>query len=69
MTAAAFSLSSAAALCISSDAKIADTTAIRILSEIQAVLQDDDKTDFDVVDEIICIFEKYHICTGTRHDF
>lgn len=49
--------------------KIADTTAIQILSEIQKVIQDENQSDFDVIEEIVCIFEKYKIDAGFRHDF
>jgi len=49
--------------------KIADTTAINALSEIQNVIQNYDISDFDAVEEIVCIFEKYKISAGARHDF
>ena len=49
--------------------KIADTTAINALSEIQTVIQKDNISDFDAVEEIVNIFEKYNISAGTRHDF
>ena len=49
--------------------KIADTTAINALSEIQNVIQNDDISDFDAMEQIVCIFEKYKISVGTRHDF
>ncbi len=49
--------------------KIADTTAISALSEIQNVIQNEDISDFDAVEEIVCIFEKYKISAGARHDF
>ena len=49
--------------------KIADTTSIKVLSEIKDVICDDTKSDFDVVEEIVCIFQKYHINFGVRHDF
>ncbi len=49
--------------------KIADTTAINALSEIQKVIQDENISDFDAVEEIVCIFEKYKIRVGIRHDF
>ena len=50
--------------------EIAQTTAISALSEIQQVIQDDDKyDDFEAVERIVCIFEKYNISAGTRHDF
>lgn len=49
--------------------KMVDTKAVRILQEIQDVLACDSKSDFDVVEEIVCIFEKYHISAEGRHDF
>lgn len=49
--------------------QIADTTAIKMLSEIQKVIKDESYSDFEAVEEIICIFEKYNIDSGFRHDF
>ena len=49
--------------------QIADTTAIKMLSEIQKVIKTEKYSDFDAIDEIICIFEKYNIDCGSRHDF
>ena len=49
--------------------RIADTTAICALSEIQSVLKSDIDSDFDVVESIVCIFEKYHLDFGGQHDF
>ncbi len=49
--------------------QIAQTTAISALSEIQKIIQNDELSDFDAVEEIVLIFEKYHICCGGRHDF
>ena len=49
--------------------KVVNTKAVRILQEIQDVLADDLKSDFDVVEEIVCIFEKYNISAEGRHDF
>ncbi len=49
--------------------KIADTIAINALSEIQKVIQNEDISDFDAIEEIVCIFEKYKISAGVRHDF
>ena len=49
--------------------EIADTTAIKVLSEIKEIIHDEEKEAFDVVEEIVCIFEKYHIDIGGRHDF
>lgn len=49
--------------------EIANTTAINILSEIQTTIRNENYSDFDVVEEIVCIFEKYNIDSGYRHDF
>ena len=49
--------------------KITDTTAINALSEIRCVIQNDTLSDFETVERIICIFEKYNIIAGDRHDF
>lgn len=49
--------------------KIADTTAINALAEIQNVIQNEAISDFDTVEQIVCIFEKYKINAGIRHDF
>ncbi len=48
---------------------IADTTAIQILSEIQKAIKNEDYSDFEAMEEIVCIFEKYQIDCGIRHDF
>ncbi len=48
--------------------RIADTTATRALGEIQEVLKSD-IDDFDMIEEIVLIFEKYGIDAGNCHDF
>ena len=49
--------------------EIANTTAINALSEIQGVLQNYNYDDFDTVEKIVRIFEKYEISAGAAHDF
>ncbi len=49
--------------------KIADTVAIKMLSEIQTIIKNDDYSDFDIVENIVCVFEKYGIDFGACHDF
>lgn len=49
--------------------KIAESTAISVLSEIQQIIQNDDMSDFYAIEAIVRIFEKYHINAGIRHDF
>ena len=49
--------------------QIADTTAVQMLSKIQKVIKDEYYSDFDAIEEIVCIFEKYNIDFGFRHDF
>lgn len=48
--------------------KIADSVAIRALSEIQKILQSDDY-DEEVVEQIVSVFEKYNLDFGSRHDY
>ena len=48
--------------------EIADTTAIMALSEIQGILADD-LDDFEKVERIVCVFEKYNLNAGCCHDF
>ena len=49
--------------------EIADTSAINMLREIQQIIKNDDYSDFEMVDEITCVFEKYKIDFGSCHDF
>ena len=48
---------------------IADTTATLILSEIKKIISNENISDFDAIEQIVIIFEKYGIDAGTRHDF
>ena len=50
-------------------AKTVDTKATQILQEIQNILANEDLSDFEIVEEIVCIFEKHKLSTGGRHDF
>ncbi|MBE7028064.1 MAG: hypothetical protein E7407_03410 [Ruminococcaceae bacterium] len=49
--------------------QIADTTATQMLTEIQKVIKNENYSDFDAIEEIVCIFERYNIGCGFRHDF
>lgn len=49
--------------------EIADTIAIKALSEIQEVLNNYEYNDFEIVEKIVCIFEKYDLSSGSAHDF
>ena len=61
-------------ICIDAD-KISDTTATKMIEEIQKVLVtyganfNDKNSDFKIVEEIVNIFEKYGISAGACHDF
>ena len=48
---------------------VVDTVAIKILSEIQEVIKNDDFSDFEIVEEIVRIFENNKIDFGNCHDF
>ena len=49
--------------------QIADTTATQMLSEIQKIIREEKYSDFEAIEEIVCIFDKYNIDFGFRHDF
>ena len=49
--------------------KIADTTATKVLGEIQQVLHKNELDDFEKVEDIVVIFEKYNLDAGVCHDF
>ena len=48
---------------------IAITVAIKILAEIQEIIKNDSYSDFERIEEIVCVFEKYKIDFGNCHDF
>lgn len=48
---------------------IANTVAIKILAEIQEIIKNDSYSDFERIEEIVCVFEKYKIDFGNGHDF
>lgn len=49
--------------------EITDTIAIRMLAEIQHIIKNDAYSDFETIEEIMRVFEKYNIDFGSRHDF
>ncbi len=51
------------------ESKVADMVAVKVLSEIQQILQTNELDDFKVVEEIVLIFEKYNLNVGSCHDF
>ncbi len=48
---------------------IANTVVIKILAEIQEIIKNDSYSDFELIEEIVCVFEKYKIDFGNCHDF
>ncbi len=48
---------------------IADTVATKALKEIQEIVQNDKLADFDMVENIVCVFEKYKPDFGECHNF
>ena len=49
--------------------KIADTSATNALGEIQNVLHKSELDDFEMIEEIVLIFQKYNLDAGICHDF
>lgn len=50
-------------------AQTVDTRATQILQEIQNILANEKLSDFEIVEEIVCIFEKNNLSTEGCHDF
>ena len=48
---------------------VANTMAINILAEIQEIIKNKNYSDFKKVEEIVCLFEKNKIDSGSCHDF
>lgn len=48
---------------------VANTMAINILAEIQEIIKNENYTDFEKVEAIVCLFEKNEIDSGSCHDF
>jgi len=49
--------------------KIVETRCYGALQRIQAIIQNDDLSDFDCVEAIVRLFETLGSDGGTRHDF
>ena len=49
--------------------KIANTTAIKVLGEVQQVLRTNELDDFEMIERIVLIFEKYNFDAGSCHGF
>ncbi len=49
--------------------QIADTVATNMLREIQSIIKNENYSDSEAIEEIVCIFEKYRINFGFRHNF
>ena len=48
--------------------EVSNSTAVEMIKEIQQVLINKEN-DFEIVEDIVCIFEKYNISAGACHDF
>ena len=48
---------------------VADTKAIEILSLIQGIIKNEEYNDFEAIEEIVSVFERYGLDFGYRHDF
>ncbi len=41
--------------------EVADTAAIKMLAEIKSIIRNENYSDFDAIEKIVCLFEKYQI--------
>ena len=46
-----------------------ENQSAEILQRICTIIRNDKLTDFEMVEEIVCIFEEYNIWCGGCHDF
>ena len=49
--------------------EIIETQSYLALQKIQTIIQNDDLSDFECIEEIVCLFEKLGSNGGNRHDF
>lgn len=49
--------------------RIIETESFMILNEIRNIIQNQELSDFDIVENIVIIFEKHNISSGSQHDF
>lgn len=48
---------------------IIDTSATNMIFEIQQIIKNDSYSDFEIVEKIVSVFEKYNVDFGSCHDF
>ena len=48
--------------------KITNTVAINILAEIQKIIKNNNYSDFEMIEEIVKVFEKYKLDFGSCND-
>ncbi len=51
------------------ESKVADSRAIIILDAVREILCREGLSDFEIVDEIVMLFNRYNIDCGNCHDF
>lgn len=49
--------------------EITNSTAVLVLAQIQGIIKNDAYSDFEAIEEIVKVFEKYNLDFGNRHDF
>lgn len=48
---------------------IIDTSATNMIFEIQQIIKNDSYSDFEIVEKIVSVFEKYNVDFGSCHNF
>lgn len=49
--------------------KVFNEKCFELLDKIKAVIKNDSLSDFECIEEILCLFEEYGIGIENRHDF
>ncbi|MCL2568190.1 MAG: hypothetical protein FWE12_01975 [Oscillospiraceae bacterium] len=50
-------------------AEIVEQQSYAALQKIKAIIEDDSLDDFECVEQIVCVFERFGSDGGSRHDF
>ena len=48
---------------------IVESKSVILLSRIQEIIKNEALSDFEALEQIVCIFEEHDIDCGFRHDF
>ena len=54
---------------IKQEIDLVNATSYKALKEIKTIIENDTLSDFECIEEIVCVFERLGSNGGNRHDF